>query len=80
VASEYAKVSVSLPSGLVERIRNRVGIRGLSQYVARALEAEERREALRAWLAGEEAEHGPIPQEVMEEVRREWLADVSAAT
>jgi len=36
MASEYAKVSVSLPAGLLERIRRRVGTRGLSQYVTRA--------------------------------------------
>ena len=79
MASGYAKVSVSLPAGLLERIRRRVGTRGLSQYVTRALEAEERREALRAWLAGQEAEDGPIPDAVMEEVRRQWLADASTA-
>jgi hypothetical protein len=73
MASEYAKVSLSLPSALVERIRARVGPRGVSRYVAQALEAEERREALRAWLAGEDVEHGPVPVEIMEEVRRQWL-------
>lgn len=73
VATEYAKVSVTLPSPLLERIRSRVGSGGVSGYVARALEAEERREALRAWLSAEDAEHGPIPTEVMDQVRREWL-------
>jgi Arc/MetJ-type ribon-helix-helix transcriptional regulator len=73
MASEYAKVSLSLPSALVERIRARVGPRGVSRYVAQALEAEERREALRAWLAREDVEHGPVPVEIMEEVRRQWL-------
>jgi hypothetical protein len=73
VASEYAKVSVSLPASLLERIKARVGDRGVSRYVAQALEAEERREALRSWLAAQDAEFGPIPPEVMEEVRREWL-------
>jgi post-segregation antitoxin (ccd killing protein) len=78
VASEYAKVSVSLPQGLVGRIKDRVGSRGLSRYVAEALEAEERRQALRDWLSGQEAEHGPIPEDVMEEVRRQWLGDSAA--
>lgn len=75
--SEYAKVSVTLPSPLLERIRTRVGARGLSRYVAQALEAEERREALRAWLAGQDAEHGPVPAALLEDVRRQWLGDAS---
>jgi post-segregation antitoxin (ccd killing protein) len=73
VSTDYAKVSVSLPAGLLERARDRVGSRGLSRYVAQAMEAQERREALQDWLAGQDAEHGPIPDEIMQEVRREWL-------
>jgi post-segregation antitoxin (ccd killing protein) len=73
MAAEYAKVSVTLPAGLLERIRGRVGARGLSSYVAEALEDEERRSALRAWLAEQDAEHGPIPASVLEEVQNEWL-------
>lgn len=80
MANEYAKVSVSLPAPLVERIKARVGTRGVSRYVAQALEGEERREALRAWLVSQEAEHGPIPDEVMEEVRRQWLGAPGAAS
>jgi post-segregation antitoxin (ccd killing protein) len=75
MASGYAKVSVTLPAQLVDRIRARVGARGVSRYVAHALEAEERREALRAWLSGQDAAHGPVPDEAMQEVRRQWLAD-----
>jgi post-segregation antitoxin (ccd killing protein) len=73
MASGYAKVSVTLPTSLVERIKTRVGARGVSRYVAHALEAEERREALRAWLSQQDAEHGPVPVEAMDEVRRQWL-------
>jgi post-segregation antitoxin (ccd killing protein) len=80
MASEYAKVSLTLPSPLVERIKARVGPRGVSRYVAQALEAEERREALRAWLAGQDAEHGPVPPELMEEVRQQWLGGDSLAS
>jgi post-segregation antitoxin (ccd killing protein) len=79
MASEYAKVSVTLPAALLDRVKARVGARGVSSYVARALEAEERREALRAWLADQDAEHGPVPAEVMDEVRHEWLGDASRA-
>ena len=75
MSSGYAKVSVTLPASLVERIKARVGARGVSRYVAHALEEEERREALRAWLTEQDVEHGPLPDEAMEQVRREWLGD-----
>ena len=75
MAAEYAKVSVTLPTGLLDRIRQRVGTRGLSSYVAHALEEEERREALQAWLTSQDAEFGPVPDEVIAEVRAEWLRD-----
>src|SRR5450755_1541738 len=73
MVAEYAKVSVTLPAGLLERIRGRVGARGLSSYVAEALEDEERRSALRAWLAQQDDEYGPVPASLLEEVRNEWL-------
>jgi hypothetical protein len=75
MATEYAKVSVTLPAALLDRVRQRVGTRGLSGYVAHALEEEERREALQAWLSGQDAEFGPVPDEVMAEVRAAWLGD-----
>lgn len=68
--SRYRKVSITLPEPLLERVRERVGQGGLSNFAARALEHEERRLALDEWLADMEAEHGPVPPEVMEEVRR----------
>jgi hypothetical protein len=75
MAGGYAKVSVTLPASLVERIKTRVGARGVSGYVAHALEAEERREALRAWLSQQDVEHGPVPAEAIDEVRRQWLGN-----
>ena len=80
MSSPYAKVSLTLPSPLLERIKGRVGTRGVSHYVAQALEAEERREALRAWLSDQDAEHGPVPAETLEEVRKEWLGAARAAS
>ena len=77
MATEYAKVSVTLPAGLLDRIRQRVGTRGLSGYVAHALEEEERREALQAWLTSQDAEFGPVPDDVMAEVRAAWLGDAA---
>jgi Arc/MetJ-type ribon-helix-helix transcriptional regulator len=80
VTSEYAKVSVSLPAPLVERIKEKVGSRGVSRYVAQALEHEERRQALRDWLAQEDRERGAVPDDLMREVRRQWLGADSAAS
>lgn len=79
MAANYAKVSVSLPAPLVERIKKKVGSRGVSRYVAQALEAEERRQALRDWLGEQDREHGPVPDDVMREVRRQWLGADSVA-
>jgi post-segregation antitoxin (ccd killing protein) len=80
MGSPYAKVSLTLPSPLLERIRARVGARGVSRYVAQAVEAEERREALRVWLADQNADHGPVSAETLEEVRREWLGAARGAS
>ncbi len=80
MAVQYTKISITLPAGLLERIRSRVGSRELSSYIAHALEAEERRAALRAWLTDQEAEYGPVPSELMEEVRREWLGDAAVGS
>ena len=80
MASEYTKVSVSLPGPLVERIKEKVGSRGVSRYVAEALEHEERRQALRHWLADQDQEHGTVPDDVMHEVRRQWLGADSVAS
>jgi post-segregation antitoxin (ccd killing protein) len=80
VTSEYAKVSVTLPSPLLERIKGRVGARGVSRYVAQALEAQEHREALRDWLSGQNEEHGPVPADILEEVRKQWLGAVKSAS
>ena len=79
MAGDFAKVSVTLPSPLVERIKQKVGSRGVSRYVAHALEQEERREALRGWLADQDRQHGAVPDDLMKEVRQQWLAGDSEA-
>jgi hypothetical protein len=78
MTTQYSKVSVTLPARLLERLRRQVGKRELSGYVARVLEEEERRVALRSWLAEQANEHGPLPPEILEEVRREWLGEAPA--
>jgi L-serine deaminase len=77
MATEYAKVSVTLPAALLDRVRQRVGARGLSGYVAHALEEEERREALQDWLTSQDAEFGPVPDDVMAEARAAWQGNAA---
>lgn len=72
--ARYVKTSVSLPAATLDRARQRAGSRGLSAYVAEALEHEERRLALADYLAAAQAEAGPIPEDVLEEVRQAWPA------
>lgn len=66
------KVSVTLDEECVREARERVGPRGLSAYVDEALRRQLGYDRLGDFLDEAEAERGPIPPEVMEEVRREW--------
>jgi hypothetical protein len=66
------KVSLTLNEQTLREARKQVGRRGLSKYVDEALRIRLQHDRLRALLAEMEAERGPIPHEVMEEVRREW--------
>ena len=66
------KVSLTLNEQTLRQARKQVGRRGLSKYVDEALQTRLQHDRLRALLAEMEAERGPIPPEVMEEVRREW--------
>jgi len=73
VSGGYVKVSITVPEPLLTRVKARVGARGLSAYITQVLEAEVRREGLRDFLAQQEARYGPIPEDVLEETRREWF-------
>ena len=68
------KVSVSMEQEIVTAARERVGGRGLSAYVNEAVRRQLRRDALAELLAELRAEHGPVPDDQMEEVRRLWPA------
>ncbi len=56
-----AKVSVSLRTGNIRAIRNRVGARGFSAYVDAAVERQIERDLLEEALAANEAAAQPIP-------------------
>src|SRR5215472_6723825 len=66
------KVSVSMPEALAEAVRARTGAGGFSRYVTEAVERELRHDLLGDLLDELEAEHGPVPQELLDEAAREW--------
>jgi hypothetical protein len=67
-----AKLSISLPGELAAEVRRRVGARGVSGFVARAVAHELEREQLGAFLAEMEGELGPIPKVHLAAARRAW--------
>jgi Arc/MetJ family transcription regulator len=68
------KVSITLDEELLREARERVGGRGLSAYVNEALRRKLADDRWDDFFAEAEREVGPIPDEVMEEVERRWLA------
>jgi len=68
------KVSVSMPEDLATAIREHTGPGGFSRFVAEASERQLKSEEFRELLDELEAESGPIPPELEEQVTREWLA------
>lgn len=69
-----AKVSMSLDVEVLAETRERAGARGVSAYVNAAVRRQLRRDALDDLLDHMRAENGPVPDEMMEEVRRQWPA------
>jgi hypothetical protein len=66
------KVSVSMPSELVEAIRAETGAGGFSRYVTDAAQRRLRREGLRRLLDELEAEYGPVDEAGVQEAMKEW--------
>lgn len=67
-----AKLSISVPSELADELRRRVGARGLSGFVTRAIAHELERERLGSLLADMDAQLGPVPEAEIARVRRRW--------
>lgn len=72
MAQSAAELSVSIPLKLAAAVRRRVGPRGLSGFVARAMQHELEREQLGAFLAELEEVRGPVPKKALAEARRAW--------
>jgi Arc/MetJ family transcription regulator len=66
------KISLTLDEELIGEARERVGARGLSGYVNRALRHQLQHDRLAGLLAELEEERGPIDPRVVEEIRRAW--------
>ncbi len=66
------KVSVSMPSELVEAIRAETGAGGFSRYVTDAAQRRLRRDGLRKLLDELETEYGPVDEEGVREAMAEW--------
>ena len=67
-----AKLSISLPQHLAAEVRRRVGARGLSGFVARAIAHELEHEQLGAFLDELDATVGPVPSSALRSARRSW--------
>jgi hypothetical protein len=67
-----AKLSVSVPGELAAAVRKRVGSRGLSGFVARALAHELEREGIALLLTELEEQVGPPSKSEMRRARKAW--------
>jgi hypothetical protein len=67
-----AKLSVSVPGELAAAVRKRVGARGLSGFVARAMAHELEREGVAVLLKELEQEFGPPSKAELARARRVW--------
>jgi hypothetical protein len=67
-----AKLSVSVPNELAVAVRKRVGARGLSGFVARAMAHELEREGLGTLLQELEAKIGPPTKSDLSRARKTW--------
>lgn len=73
-AGQAVKVSVSMPSDIVQEVRARVGPREFSSFVAEAVEQRLRLQMLGEIVDDYVAKNGPIAEDVAKEVDAEWRA------
>jgi hypothetical protein len=72
VGRPAAKLSVSIPGKLAVAVRKRVGARGLSGFVARAMAHELEREGIGVLLEELEEQVGPPSKSEMARARKAW--------
>ena len=66
------KWSVSVEENLAAHVESRVGDRGLSGFVARAVEHELERDLLDEYLVELDGEFGPLPEGLVEDYDELW--------
>lgn len=66
------KWSVSIDEALAARVEEHVGQRGLSAFVARAVDHELEREQLNGYLDALDEEFGPVPEQLIEGYDAQW--------
>lgn len=66
------KWSVSVDKDLAARVESRVGDRGLSGFVARAVAHELERDLLDEYLVELDDEYGELPAGLVEQVDQAW--------
>lgn len=64
--------SVSIDDTLARRVEEHVGERGLSSFVARAVDHELERDTLAAYLGALDEEFGPVPDVLVDEFDALW--------
>jgi hypothetical protein len=72
MSNAAAKLSVSVPAELAKSVRKRVGVRGLSGFVTRAMRHELEREQLGAFLVELDAELGVVPKKTLARAKAAW--------
>ncbi len=72
MSDPVAKLSVSVPSELAKAVRKRVGGRGLSGFVAKALAHELEREQLGSFLEELDDELGSVSKSALASARKAW--------
>jgi len=72
MAKGAAKLSVSVPGDLARAVRKKVGARGLSGFIARAMKHELEREQLGSFIAELDAELGPVSKKALSEAQAAW--------
>lgn len=66
------KWSVSIEEALAARVEEHAGRRGLSAFVARAVDHELEREQLNQYLDELDEEFGPVPEQLIEGYDAQW--------
>lgn len=67
-----AKLSVSVPDDLAKIVRERVGARGLSGFVTRAMRHELERDQLGAFLVELDEALGPVSKKAIGQAKAAW--------